>query len=207
MFTKLTITLCLLWNTFSQSCLSTFEYSDANTGLCLPCPTSCLSCFDNQFCTACVAQYYLNGSICSPCPFGCSVCTDSSLCTTCIQGLYINAQGKCVACANGVKSCTIAILESCNSGYFLLGNICAGCFANCAICQDFVTCLTCNIGYYVDSNSVSCLPCSSNCSVCQDASTCTSCSQGYVLSGGSCISPSCSSISPFCKKCSNGQCE
>ena len=35
----------------------------------------------------------------------------------------------------------------------MLGSICAGCLQNCKTCQDFVTCILCNIGYYVNNNN------------------------------------------------------
>lgn len=135
------------------------------------------------------------------------MCTDANSCNTCISGLYVNADGDCMACALGVKSCTIALIDSCKSGYFMLGDICAGCLANCDQCSDFVTCNLCFQGYYVSPNLTSCLPCSNNCEVCQNSTICTACSQGYILNGGSCVLPDCASISPFCQKCANGVCE
>lgn len=89
----------------------------------------------------------------------------------------------------------------------MLGNICAGCLANCDQCSDFVSCNLCSQGYYVDPVLSSCAPCSSNCGVCQDSTICTSCYQGYILNGGTCSTPNCTNISPFCQKCSNAICE
>jgi hypothetical protein len=98
----------------------------------------------------------LDNNQCQPCSFGCAVCTDSNTCTSCVDGLYINSDGICVACAVGVKSCTIAIVDSCLTEYFIIGSICIGCFDNCDKCQDFVTCTLCSSGYFVGSGSTSC---------------------------------------------------
>lgn len=110
MLANLLIWVALVVSVHSQSCLATYEYSDPNSAACLPCPTSCSSCFDTQSCTACVPEYYLSNNLCLRCPFGCSVCTSGSTCSLCIDGLYVNADGECVACANGVQSCTIAAI-------------------------------------------------------------------------------------------------
>jgi len=95
--------------------------------------------------------------------FGCAVCNNATSCVTCNEGLYIDSKGNCLSCAQGVKSCTIAMVESCKTGYFFLGSICAGCLDSCDTCQDFVTCTLCSIGHYLSSTQTQCLACPSNC--------------------------------------------
>lgn len=54
--------------------------------------------------------------------------------------MYLDGDGLCSTCSLGVKSCTIAVVESCLEGFFMLGDICARCIDNCAECSDFTTC-------------------------------------------------------------------
>ena len=158
------VLICIL--PFAQpQCLSYYEYLDSTTSLCLPCAHNCLTCLDSVTCAFCADEYYIdsNTNSCLKCPFGCQVCTSSTTCKTCNSGLYINADGGCVSCSVGIKSCSIAIVESCHDEYFLLGGICAGCLDNCKKCEDFVTCNICDIGYYVGPNFQSCEKCGANC--------------------------------------------
>jgi hypothetical protein len=128
-----------------QFCLTTHEYYDYLTNTCLPCAYNCLTCFDSSLCVACATSYYLDTTnhVCLSCGYGCGVCTDADTCTTCLAGLYIDANGECQACDIGVSGCTIALVESCSDGYFMLGDICAGCLDNCRSCGDFITCTQC----------------------------------------------------------------
>lgn len=80
-------------------------------------------------------------------------CTSSTTCITCNSGLYINSGGNCLPCTTGVSSCTIAVVDSCQGGYFLLSGICGQCLDNCYSCVDFITCTSCDSGYYLSANS------------------------------------------------------
>ena len=133
-----------------QACLTNFEYYDFLNNACLPCHHTCTTCFDLTVCVACNSQYFLGSdNTCSSCPFGCAVCDNSQTCITCQDGLYIDQDGDCLSCPLGVDTCSIALVEDCTEGYFLLGGICAGCLDNCAKCSDFVMCSMCIDGYYV----------------------------------------------------------
>jgi hypothetical protein len=190
----------------SPQCLSYYEYYDFNTGACLPCGASCLSCFDAVVCTQCVPQYFMSNNVCSKCSFGCAVCTNATSCSTCNDGLYLTNSGTCSACSTGVATCTLATVQSCQEGYFMLGSICAGCLTNCKTCADFVTCTTCSLGYYLAASGNSCLNCPSNCRICTSSTSCSECGLGYTQNATGCAPFSCSSLDPFCTSCANGQC-
>ena len=190
----------------TSQCMTNYQYTDSNTGLCMPCNYNCLTCFNNVTCTQCMPQFYLENNACSKCSFGCSVCNNATICSTCNNGLYLTNAGTCSACTSGVATCTIATIQSCQSGYFLLSTICAGCFSNCMTCTDFVTCSTCNSGYYLASNATSCLLCPSNCLICTDSTSCSMCKIGYTQSASGCALFNCSSIDQFCISCANGAC-
>ena len=189
-----------------QQCLTHYDYFDFVNGGCKPCGVHCLTCFDSVVCTQCVPQYFMNSGTCSKCPFGCSVCTSTTSCSTCNDGLYLTSSGTCLPCSTGVATCTIATVQTCQDGYFLLGEICAGCFSNCKTCSDFVTCTTCSLSYYLGSGGTSCLSCPANCRICTSSSSCSECDIGYTQSVGGCTAFNCGSISPFCVSCANGQC-
>ena len=184
----------------SPQCLSNYQYADPNTGSCLPCPYNCKSCFNQLFCMQCTPQHYLSNAQCLPCSFGCSVCQDPSTCTTCNDGLYLTASGGCSPCATGVATCSIATIQTCTSGYFLLGSICAGCLSNCKTCSDFVTCSACMLGYYLEPTGTSCSPCPSNCRVCSGSTSCSECQQGYTQNATGCTAYSCQSIDPLLRQ-------
>ena len=189
-----------------QQCLSYYEYNDFNTGNCLPCGISCISCFDSVICTQCVSEYYLSNNQCQKCSFGCSICSSASSCSTCNDGLYLTSSGACLACGTGVATCTIATVQSCSENYFMLGTICAGCLTNCKTCSDFVTCSTCALSYYLDASGSSCLPCPNNCRICTSSTNCFECDMGYTQNGSGCTPFSCTTIDPFCISCANGFC-
>lgn len=168
-----TVLLCLLLTLATyQQCLSHYEYLDFNTGQCLPCGASCLTCFDTVICTQCISEYYLSNNQCLKCSYGCAVCSSGSVCSTCNDGLYLTSAGTCLACSAGVATCTIATVQTCQNNYFMLGAICAGCLTNCKVCADFVTCSTCALGYYLDASGAACLACPANCRVCTGAGNC-----------------------------------
>lgn len=140
------------------------------------------------------------------CSFGCSVCTSATSCTTCNNGLYLTNTGSCSACGTGVATCTIAVIQSCQTTYFLLSTICAGCFSNCNTCSDFVTCSACSLGYYLSPSGSSCLACPTNCLICTDSTSCTACQQGYTQANGLCSPFNCTHFDPFCIACTASQC-
>ncbi len=201
------VLLALLLALASPSCYPNYEYPEPNSGLCLPCAYNCLTCYDGGYCLQCMAEYYLNeNNSCSKCSFGCSVCTTNTTCTTCNSGLFLTNSGSCSACDSGVATCTIAVIQSCQATYFLLSTICAGCFTNCDTCSDFVTCSTCQLGYYLSSDASNCLPCPANCLICTSPTSCTACQRGYTQNNGLCELFACTSFDPFCIACTSSHC-
>ncbi len=102
--------------------------------------------------------------------------TGSPVCQQC-------STANCAVCPNNV--CTI-----CLTNYFLSGAACSGPIgsplANCLYHATATTCLTCNDGYYLGSDS-KCYLCQQNCLKCTGRFTCTTCSAGYYLSSGACV--------------------
>jgi hypothetical protein len=151
-------------------------------------------------------EYYLFNSTCLPCSFGCSICSTSTACLTCNDGLYLTNTGSCAVCGVGVGTCTVAVIMTCQTGYFLLSNICAGCLTNCAECSDFVSCTKCTSGYYLSPSGTSCIACTTNCLTCNSASSCTQCQQGYTPIGSTCSPFNCTSLNIFCVSCTASTC-
>jgi hypothetical protein len=52
--------LVILPALISPQCYQNYQYSDAASGMCLPCEYNCLNCYDANYCLQCVSEYYLN---------------------------------------------------------------------------------------------------------------------------------------------------
>lgn len=54
---------------------------------CLPCDTSCATCYDHTLCLTCKIGYFnstdIHYSFCTACTVGCSACTSAVSCSTC----------------------------------------------------------------------------------------------------------------------------
>ncbi|EAR85854.2 transmembrane protein, putative (macronuclear) [Tetrahymena thermophila SB210] len=134
-----------------------------------------------------------------PCQQGCQVCVNtSSNCTQCIDGLYL-------------MSTNLACIQSCPTFFYLNSttNTCLPCAQNCKYCQDNTTCLSCNQGYFIDSNN-SCSRCDPDCHTCQNTSNfCTSCYNQYYLTSDNTCSQcdsscrTCQNTSTYCTSCNN----
>lgn len=144
------------------------------------------------------------GSICQNCAdlvIGCEKCTVAgsvATCTQCRSGWGIEA-GLCVNCGLGCQKCTVAAgvptctqcfnyftysagscsaTTACNNnvGVYYSSNTsaCASCMANCAVCYDGTTCVTCKPTFsYILSKCI----CNSGLSIFFDS----------TVAGGSCI--------------------
>lgn len=191
----------------NSQCNAYYEFYDSSSNACEPCAYNCKSCYDEEYCIECMEEYYLDtNNSCQKCSFGCAICSTSTACITCNDGLYLTNTGSCISCGTGISTCTIAVTQSCQPTYFLLSTICAGCFSNCNTCSDFVSCSSCSIGYYLNSDSSKCLQCSSNCLICTSDSLCTSCSQGYTQNNGICELFDCKLLDPYCIACTSTAC-
>lgn len=66
---------------------------------------------------------------------------------------------KCATCVDSASNCTET------------------CFLNCATCTPERHCITCKIGFYLNSEK-KCIQCPLNCHECDNANTCTYCKHG-----------------------------
>ena len=173
---------------------------------CSVCPVSCATCINdgknNALCTLCTDQvnmnlvgncvclsnYYLTTNLkaCVLCPIGCKTCTNSgsntAICVTCTSTYMTVANSLCM----------------CQKAYYLSNNSvdCKACDANCPTCINSGTldgskCLTCTDtnmiattgkclcigGFYMSSNTTSCIACSTLCNTCNNINGSPNCLQ------------------------------
>ena len=160
-------------------------------------------------CTDHANNFYLDGALCQECASECGTCSGplNSNCDSCAISHY--------EIVGHPSASPMHCLSSCPSFYFDQGWQCkckslaliSACLANCEVCNDAVTCTTCESGYfylgtactnpcpsqryYPNSSSRVCESCSdSNCLDCRsvDKDTCFQCdvSARYYLSSSSC---------------------
>jgi proprotein convertase subtilisin/kexin type 5 len=114
-----------------------------------------------------------------------------------------------------------ACVATCNSPYYISGNICSLCYSPCLTCSaDPYHCLTCITNYLLFSSkcyspcpvgtfastATNCALCSPPCYRCAgSASTCTACFSGSYLFNNTCYSPCPPSYFPINSTC--GTCE
>ena len=125
-------------NTACQACDSAYYPVDLH-------PTTCLNA-----CTDFAANYFLDSGVCKEC---------ASECATCSGLLNQN----CISCASShyeiVGSATanpMHCLSSCPPFYYDDAWQCKDCLANCEVCSDSVSCITCGTGYFYLGTA--CLP-------------------------------------------------
>ena len=184
--------------------------------MCLQCPSSCLSCLNDTYCTACPAGrtylYPVTHNCITNCPLGYFGNSTSALCLACDPKCLTCtlASTGCLSCANGFYLVRLSVtsydcLASCPSGYFKESQRCDVCVFPCNTCSSASSCLTCVVGTYfyanssvclltcpsssyLDSATASCLACTAPCLSCKSSSYCLSCTTGLYLNGGSCVS-------------------
>ena len=148
----------------SSTCLTSCPpgyYNDYANNQCLPCPTSCTTCWGPTECSACVRGYYyekLSKKCFETCPQGYWVNSENSLCSAC--------DPTCLTCTSGGdRNCT-----SCKTGFYLN--------SSSSSCQKY-----CPSGYYMNPSSNTCDPCNQACTSCYGPtqSECSSCSTGFSL--------------------------
>jgi hypothetical protein len=143
--------------------------------LCIPCPTSCITC-SSQGCLTCLNGYYLSNQLCLVCAANCISCT-SALCMQCSNGFSLQ-NGVCESVGRGTSSTNI-------------NNTVIQCGPGCLVCtssaSNQIICTTAQIGYSIVAGVAT--KCSTSiCLTCASGSmTCSSCFDGYTLIGGSCI--------------------
>lgn len=182
--------------------------SNGNLGVCVPCSTNCYYCATNAptTCTACFAGAYLvtANNTCVSCVFPCITCTSGTptSCTSCPSGYVLFANFTCSqlstntnsTCGQNCGTCiqtlnSNPICINCLAGFVLANGLCVLCPNACSVCtlnQNTLTnnqpvCTACNIGYYLNTQSLLCQSCAAGCGACFNSTICQSCLNGYSL--------------------------
>ena len=177
-------------------------------GVCLSCATYCRKCnrggegtCDRGGCQKGSVQ--LTGTTnCTLCFGGCTKCSrnDPNSCLDCGPRRYSDADGACVRCDTGCKTCTsnASNCQSCDRGYWKVSSTCVAIPTNCISLDSTGACTGCFGGYVVNSGATGCdadLTCNNN-----TPNTCTVCPDGYYLSNVTCLT--CGSVAN-CFACSD----
>lgn len=193
-------------STFCLICQS--GYSANNSGICLPCISSCRVCSGvaQGTCFECGLGFYLNSqSTCSVCSSNCTSCSSSSVCLTCATGYYLTRSSTCVAqCQSNCASCSSnspTFCQSCLVGYSL--NSASGNCVAVTNCSTSNPCIACPSQYTLFNNT--CIKCASGCNRClpNSPNICTVCSSGYTLNYNNNTCMACSSNCATCSYSSN----
>jgi len=187
---------------------------------CYPCEIGCINCFGNinqSICINCEEGYaVINGKCIKNCELGpgelcltCNYDNNDQNCLTCNEGYYlpndINNKKRCKKCGEFMKKCheenEQIIPDECYNPYIISGRYCMeqciiGTEFNCLSCSEIPEkinqCQTCNIGYYLatDSDKKRCFQCSLGCKYCYGIQTnniCTECQNDFMLYEGKCV--------------------
>ncbi|EDR28439.1 protein serine/threonine kinase, putative [Entamoeba dispar SAW760] len=196
-------------------------------GVCVNCQqsydhcTHCVTVSTGQYCSVCSEGYYPHGPDCQSCKsIGCLTCSNriydpkstyNKTCTKCLDGYYLDDD----SCFQ-IKHCDV-----------INGNTCEICSTNYiknndGLCISYITvnhcmgasnnyCSSCDVKYYIDPITHTCLPCgSSECETCNSATNCTLCYAPSTLSEGVCKTcdilncVTCSRSSYTCDSCNPG---
>lgn len=151
----------------SSNCLT---YSSGNISQCISCPFG----------------YMLNNkaNTCIPCPLYCVSCSSSTQCMICIDGYSPGLAGSCIPCVSNCRKCAQSfqsVCLDCGIGFYLSNSICVNCPQFCLSCN-FMGCVTCLNGYFLNNQSQCIANCVPPCATCLDNSTttCKSCLFGYT---------------------------
>lgn len=158
---------CKTKNLFDGICIEICPKGSFSENLkCVPCPSTCLECVNNEICTLCKPNIFmLEGKCLTGCTDGYfPECSDPLRCTKCDEA--------CVTCTGSTnKKCL-----TCSEGYTLIGTTCD----KNLICED---------GTYKNTALGVCESCQiPHCNICSDAETCTSCNRGFELKDRFCLS-------------------
>ena len=186
----------------NAQCLSTTPtgfYNDS--GIAVPCNSTCSSCLNATYCTACVSLSLSNFRCVINCPTN----------QVSVSRICVNCTFPCLTCSSTQNNCT-----SCNSTiadpyYLLLGSclrtcpnytfpnsngwVCSSCIYPCEMCSTNASCITCANGFNLFNQTCSvdcpsgfiglnkiCVPCTNNCSKCSGSTSfCLACISGNYL--------------------------
>ncbi|XP_073526785.1 proprotein convertase subtilisin/kexin type 5 isoform X1 [Phyllobates terribilis] len=186
------------------------KFTDIN-GICKHCPFDCMSCVDEETCTACLPYYFLHEDKClSSCPDGyyeeddscvschsmCAKCSgpDRDDCEKCASPKFFLYKGECLGrCPQGTFSATgEGHCQDCD-------NYCKTCHSSdiCDECKEgfsknrqgnCVPYLVCTLHEYPDEYG-DCVPCHKKCSGCTGATEhhCLSCKENSFLLNTTCV--------------------
>jgi len=191
-----------------------------NKTICYPCEYGCADCYGNSskpICRYCKEEFkWIKGECIKNCKLGlgelCRTCNydnNNQSCSSCNEGYYlpenILERKKCKKCGKNMKVCheenNEVIPDECYYPFIISGRYCMekctrGSGFYCSSCniipEKINQCQSCNIGYYLatDSNKTKCYSCSIGCKSCIGTisnNTCLDCQSGYMLYQGKCI--------------------
>ncbi|EAR86548.3 hypothetical protein TTHERM_00037250 (macronuclear) [Tetrahymena thermophila SB210] len=156
------------------------QYLPINSEVCTPCPTGCLQCNNQGFCSQCKQgfKYDSVNSICQQCSdIHCLNCDiNAQQCQSCQFGYFYNKD---------IRKC----ITQCQNGYYydIANSSCIQCPKNCKSCVNKDICSSCEKGFFIDQNN-QCSQCSDSCSSCSNSSeNCQSCKSDYQLINNKCV--------------------
>ena len=154
---------------------------------------SCISTSTGEDCKACDTNYALD-NYCSYVILNCEVASSPVTCAKCSPGYFWDSSKyECSPCIEGCAECTAFTAAGCSAclpTYFFTKEYnCQKCIDNCKICTARGTCTTCNVGYYYDSTTNTCLRCSvDGCESCDIyPKVCEVCKEGYYMKDSVCV--------------------
>lgn len=185
---------CLTCKETADKCSLCREQYVLKGTTCVLCPEGCKTCdieSDQSICRSCLGNYYLDGEKCIQFNSPYSTCFDEDDCYICETGYYINKiytypipyRAECESCSERVPhclECSTDCVDDDLDSYHPCGNF---------------KCTECEYGYYLSSDSQSCLECPENCSICNNSTWCESCKTGFLLNSetGTCEKSTCPS--------------
>ncbi|ELP89132.1 hypothetical protein EIN_484740 [Entamoeba invadens IP1] len=179
---------------------------------CAPCGPNEIIDFQTSYYCVPLCRYYVPN---------CEVCSSASTCLKCEDG-YISKDGQCQTCQyyGECYQCDINKCTACSAnykydsetlkcgfcelelGYYVSGNDCNRCNANCTLCTSVTICTECKDGFYLKDST--CLPCTvTNCFKCTEFE-CLGCQTVFYLNDNKL----CNSCSEFgnCTECTIDVC-
>ncbi|KRX06120.1 Insulin-like growth factor binding protein, N-terminal [Pseudocohnilembus persalinus] len=211
----------------TQQCELNYFLNDGECFLCQNQIENCNQCQNQDNCTLCQDNFYLNDlNKCSSCISPCVNCISDGECTSCISEYYLDNYNllvqtafqtvnvhlyPCLNCENSVDNCTECINTdnrknapdcTCLDQFYDDGEFCQNCQSPCLLCDQISNCLSCIENYYLNDQG-ECKQCKNyieNCKLCENYQECIECEPGYYLQNNICIP----CVSP-CETCIDGE--